>query len=268
MIFTLRQFTPLPLRRSCSGTNLRMKLARIRTSKTLLYLSIARRIVSRTIGLKYGLVMSRRPLLFRKLGAISSHGCIRQYMHGTVRGSIAVCSTRAGLSGTRSNMGFGVTRGLRLKSIELLRRRPIGIGRNKRRCAIVTKDKIVNVLSRPRSTVGFLRHVGSLFRVRALVRGRLLCQPVGGIIVYNKTNSFVLRRTLGRKTSTFLANRVRCRRCFNRSNRLRVTIVKRCRDRRCAGRLFCSVVKRIYPSLPICVAAMSAGPVGCLWCVL
>lgn len=117
---TLRQFTPLPLRSKFSGTNLRVKLASTRTAKTLLYLSIARTVLSRTVTVKCGLIVSRRPLVFGNCGSVAKGSCIRHYVLGTVGGSVIVCSTRAGLSGTPKKIGFGVTRGVKLGGMHML----------------------------------------------------------------------------------------------------------------------------------------------------
>lgn len=82
---------------------------------------MARTIISRTVTLKCGLVMSRRPLVFGNCGSVAKHSCIRHYVLGTVGGSVIVFSVRAGLSGTPRNIGFGVTRGVKLGGMEVLR---------------------------------------------------------------------------------------------------------------------------------------------------
>lgn len=120
MLGRVRRCTPLPLRRDFSGTNIRMNSIGRPTANTLLYLSIARRIISRTVRVKYGLVISRRPLTFGTFGSLANSACVRQYVVGTYGCSLIVCTTRAGLSGTTKNIGFHLTRLVKLRGIHIL----------------------------------------------------------------------------------------------------------------------------------------------------
>lgn len=101
--------------------------------------------------------------------------------------------------------------------------------------------------------------------MKYLERGGLLKQRVRAITLYNNTNTFLVPLTVHGHTSIFVANRVGCRSCFKRSASVLLTRVKRCRDRRCAGRVFCAVVQSLFPRFRIRVAGIGAGPVGCVW---
>lgn len=98
-----------------------------------------------------------------------------------------------------------------------------------------------------------------------LGRGGLSKHRVRAMTLYNKTKTFLLPLTVHGETSMFVANRVGCRSCFKRRTRVLVTRVKRCRDRRCAGRVFCSVVQSLFPGIALRFDGIGAGPVGCLW---
>ncbi len=255
----VRSFTPLGLRRRCSGDKVRINSCRRRIRDMLLYASVARTIMSRTVRGNVNVIVSRRPLVFGNIGQVAKSYTVRHVVLGTVEGGVAVCSKRAGISGYCGNIDCGVTRRVGLRSIHTL------IPRGYNRASSFINLKIVKRLPRPVSLSSLCQVVGRGFGIRAVHYSG----PIGGSIVhvtvYKNSNSKFVGRTVGYGTSICVATSVGCRSFFGTRSGVVLTSVKRFRDRRVAGLVFGRRLVRGFPGFTIRVTGDSAGPIYFIW---